>query len=100
MKFDEDKKQWERDMSLLVENEKDLKKKQEELEKELNEKGKEIELQIISNPTQVNIYYVVQDMSQVSLRDLEIIRLKNQNKNLENLALKREEERKTWENKC
>ena len=39
-------------------------------------------------------------MSQVSLRDLEIAGLKNQNKNLENLALKREEERKSWENKC
>ena len=39
-------------------------------------------------------------MSQVILRDLEITGLKNQNKNLENLALKREEEGKTWENKC
>ena len=39
-------------------------------------------------------------MSQISLRDLEIVGLKNQNKNLENLALKREEERKSWENKC
>ena len=39
-------------------------------------------------------------MSEVSLRDLEIFGLKNQNKNLENLALKREEERKAWENRC
>ena len=39
-------------------------------------------------------------MSQVSLRNLEIIGLKKQNKNLDNLALKREEERKTWESKC
>ena len=39
-------------------------------------------------------------MSEVSLRDLEIFGLKNQNKNLENLVLKREEERKAWENRC
>ena len=38
-------------------------------------------------------------MSQVSLRDFKIVRLKNQNKNLENVALKKEEERKTMENK-
>ena len=39
-------------------------------------------------------------MSQVSLGDLEITRLKNQNKNLENFSLKIEEESKTWERKC
>ena len=32
------------------------------LEKEINEKGKEPELQIISPPTQVNTYYLVQAM--------------------------------------
>ena len=46
--FFEEKKQWKKDMGLLVENEKDFKKNQEELEKELNEKKKEPELQIIS----------------------------------------------------
>ena len=39
-------------------------------------------------------------MSQVSLRDLEIVGLKNQNKFLENVALKTKEERKAMENKC
>ena len=39
-------------------------------------------------------------MSQVSLGDLEMTGLKNQNKNLENFSLKIEEERKTWERKC
>ena len=38
-------------------------------------------------------------MSQVCLRDLEIVGLKNQNKNLENATLKKEEERKFMENK-
>ena len=39
-------------------------------------------------------------MSQVSLRDLEIVGLKNQNKILQNAALKKDEERKFWETKC
>ena len=60
LKFVGEKKQWERDMSLLVENEKYLKKKQVELEKELNEKGKDPELQIISPPAQVNIDFVLE----------------------------------------
>ena len=39
-------------------------------------------------------------MFQFILRDLEIIGLKNKNKNLENFSLKIDEERKTWERKC
>ena len=39
-------------------------------------------------------------MSQISLKELELVGLKNQNKNLENLALKREQERKAREAKC
>ena len=38
-------------------------------------------------------------MSQVSLRDLQIVGLKSQNKNLANVVLKNEEERETLENK-
>ena len=57
-------------------------------------KGKESKLQIISPPAQVSKDFVVQSMSQVSLRNLEIIGLKNQNNNLEDLALKRGKPRK------
>ena len=39
-------------------------------------------------------------MSQTSLKEMELVELKNQNKNLEILALKREQERKDWEVKC
>ena len=38
-------------------------------------------------------------MSQMSIKYLELTGLKNQIKNLENLALQREQERKTWEAK-
>ena len=41
-----------------------------------------------------------QAMSQVSLKDLEITGLKNQNKNLEDIAGKRENEGKDLEDKC
>ena len=39
-------------------------------------------------------------MSEVSFKYLDIVGLKNQNKNLEIMALKREKERKYWEAKC
>ena len=39
-------------------------------------------------------------MPQGSLKELDIVGLRNQNKNLENIALKREQERKAWEAKC
>ena len=39
-------------------------------------------------------------MSQVSLKNLEITGLKNQNKNLEEIVEKREKERNTLEDKC
>ena len=39
-------------------------------------------------------------MSQVSLKELAIVGLRNENKNLENIALKREKERKSSEAKC
>ena len=57
-------------------------------------------MQIIPPPTQASEESIVHAMSQVSLRDLEIIGLKNQNKNLESATLKKEEERKAIENKC
>lgn len=56
------------------------------MEKELNEKAKEPEVKIVPPPTQASANYVIQAISQVSLRDLEIVGLKNQNKNLENLS--------------
>ena len=84
-------------MSLFVENEKALKKKQAELEKELNEKEKDPEVQIVQPPAQASAESVVKAMSQVILRVLEIVGLKNKNNNIEKLYLKREEERKAWE---
>ena len=57
-------------------------------------------MQIVPPPQQINEESIVQEMSQVSLRDLEIVGMKNQNKNLENAAMKKEDERKDMENKC
>ena len=42
LKFTEKEQQWERDMSLVVESEKNLKSKYDELEKKLQEKEKEM----------------------------------------------------------
>ena len=94
LKFAEEKKQWERDMSLLVESEKTLKWKYDELEKKLQEKEKELESRIIPPSAELGEQSLVQAMSQVSFKELEIVGLRNPNKNLENLALKGEQERK------
>ena len=94
-------------MSLVVESEKNLKSKYDELEnkmqekeKELQEKEKELESRIIPSFTESGEQTIVQARSQVSLKELELVGLKNQNKNMEILALKREKERKAWEAKC
>ena len=73
--------------------------KKNELEKKIEEKGKELEVQIISPvvPAQTNEEAIVQDMSQISLRDLEITSLKNQNTILEDATLKKEEDKKAIE---
>ena len=91
----------EKEIILLIENEKVLSQKQTELEKKIEEKGREPEVQIISSVVhaKTNEEAIVQAMSQVILRDLEIIGLKNQNKILEDAALKKEEDTKDIENK-
>ena len=93
-------------MSLVVENEKTMKqrfyemeRKLQEKEKELQDKEKELELRIIPPIVESNEHNIVQALSQVSLKDLQLSGLKNQNKNMENLRLQREQERKTWEAK-
>ena len=87
-------------MALVVESEKSTKEKFEEMERKLQEKEKELELRMIPPVAWSSEHGIVQAMSQVSLKELEITGLKNQNKNLEDIATKREQGRKTMENKC
>ena len=100
LKLEEKEKQWEKYAGLWAEKEKDFETKQEELEKELEVKNKEQEVQVISPSIQTGADSLSQAMSQVSLKNLEITGLKNQNKNLEEIAEKREKERNTLEDKC
>ena len=100
LKFEENEKQREKDARLWAENENALKTKQAELEKELQEKNKEQEVQIISPSIQSGADSLSRDMSQVSIKDMEIAGLNNQNKNLEDIAVKREQQRKVLENRC
>ena len=99
LKF-EGKKEWEKDAVVWVEKEEDFETKQVELEKGLKEKNKEQQVQVISPFVQSGADCLSQDMPQVSLKDLEITGLKNQNKNLEDIDEKREKERNTLEDKC
>ena len=66
-------------MSLLVESEETLKGKHDELEKKLQEKSKELEDRIISTSIESGEQSLVQAMSQVSLKKLDIVGLRNQN---------------------
>ena len=83
LKFTEKEKQWQRDMSLVVESEKTLKAKYDELErnmqekeKEIQEKEKELESRIIPPSTESGEQTILQAMSQVSLKELELVGLK------------------------
>ena len=66
----------------------------------MENKRRDLKVQVIQRIAQTNEESIVQAMSQVSLRDLEIIGIKNQNKNLEDATLKKEEGKKVLENKC
>ena len=87
-------------MALVVESEKAMKEKLEQMERKLQEKEKELELRIIPPVAGSSEQGIVLAMSQVSLKELEITGLKNQNKNLEDIDWKRELERKKLEEKC
>ena len=67
------------------------------MERKLHEKEKDIEGIMISPVSQSGEQAIVQTMSQVSIKDLELTGLKNQNKTLENLSLQTEKETRTWE---
>ena len=70
------------------------------METKLQEKEKELELRIIPHVARSSQQGIFEAMSQVSLKELEITGLKNQNKNLEDIAGKRELERKKLVDKC
>ena len=69
-------------------------------EKELEEKGEVMEIYAIVPNTNTDTTSLASAMSQVKLRDVEITGLKQQNKNLEDIASKREEERKKLAEIC
>ena len=80
LNFEEREIQWEKDAGLWAEKEKAFEAKQEELENKLEEKNKEKQVKVISSSVQSGTYFLSQDISPVSLKELEITDLKNQNK--------------------
>ena len=66
-----------------MEDVKVLKEKQSILEKEIENKNKYLELHVIQHVAQSNEESIVQPMFQVSLKELEILGLRNPNKNME-----------------
>ena len=90
IKLEEKEKHWERDAKLLIENEKDLRTKLETREKELQEKCEEVKNQITVPSVETDATSLSKAMSQVNLKDVELTGLKQHNKNLEEIILKRE----------
>ena len=70
LKFVDKEKQWHKDMTLVVESEKTLKRKYDELVRKLQEKEKELEGGIIPLVAQSNEQTIVQAMSRVILKRL------------------------------
>ena len=100
LKLEEKERQWENETKLLTESEEGLKVKLASQEKELQEKGEVMEIPAIMPNVEIDTASLSNSMSQVKLRDVEIIGLKQQNKNLEDIASEREEERKKLVERC
>ena len=94
LKLEEKEKQWEKEAKLLKESEEDLKVKLATKEKELQEKVEVVEILATMPNVEIDTTSLSNAMSQVNLRDVELTGLKQQNKNLEDMALKKEKEKK------
>ena len=77
-----------------------MEKEIDDKKKYIEDKIKEPEVHLIQPVSQTNEESIVQSMSRVSFKDLEIVGIRNQTKVLEDTALNKEEERKVLENKC
>ena len=97
LKLEEQEKHCERGAKLLIENEKDLKTKLAAREKELQEKCEEVKNKFTVPSVEIDATSLSKAMSQVNLKDVELIDLKQWNKNLEETILKREQEKKEVE---
>ena len=85
---------------MLKENEQDLKVKLAAKEKELQEKGEEVEIPATMPNGETDTTSLSNAMSQVKLRDVELTGLNMQNKNLEGMDFKKEEEKKKLTEIC
>ena len=91
--------QWEKEKGFLISNTKVLNEKQLDLEKEREEKEKDKHRETGQPRKKSIIEAIVQAMSQVSLRDEEIKRLKIETQNMAEIVRKNEEEIHFFENK-
>ena len=69
-------------------------------EKELQEKCEEVKNQSTVPSVEIDATSLSKAMSQVNLKDVKLTGLKQQNKNLEEIILIREQEKKKVEEKC
>ena len=100
MKLEEKEKQSEKGDKLLKESKEDLKARLAIKENELQEKGEVVEILAIIPTIETDTTSLSNAMSQVNLRDVELTGLKQQNKNLEDVASKKKEEKRKLIERC
>ena len=83
LKLEEKERQWEVDIELLKESEKELKATLETKEKELQEKCTEIAIKLVNVAGEVDTSSLSKALSQIGLKDIELTKLKQQIKDLE-----------------
>ena len=94
LKLEDKEKQWDKEAKILKESEEHLKVKLAAKERELQEKGEAVENPTTLPSVGIDTASLSNAMSKVKLRDVELTGLKQQNKNLEDMASKKEEEKK------
>ena len=91
LKLEEKERQWEKEVKFQKESEEDLKATLASKEKELQEKCEEVENPAIIPNVETDTTSLSNAMLHVKLKDVELTGLKQQNKNLEDMDLKKEE---------
>ena len=85
---------------MLKESEEDLKARLATKEKELQEKGEVVEIPATMPNIEIDTTSLSKAMSQVKLRDVKLTGLNQQNKNLEYMDSKKEEEKNKLVERC
>ena len=95
VKFVDKEKKWQEDMTSSGKNEKKWKEIHDEIERKLQGGEREVEEKMVAPVAQIGEQTIVEAMSQVILKDVELRGLRHQNKVLEDMVVQTEQDRKS-----